>query len=142
MPGTDLGNVLTIHHPSEAHYLRNKIEGMKTIAVIGGGYIGIEISEVLNQIGKRVLLFEVMDQLLPASLDKDMASIVADYMRSKGVEIHLSEGLREIVGRDKVEKIVTDKGEYSVDGVILATGVKPNNILAKKIGLRTVLLML
>ncbi len=137
VPGTDLDGVLTVHHPAESEYLRKKIENMRTIAVIGGGYIGIELAEALHQIGKRVLLFELMDQLLPISLDKDMASIVAEYMKSKGIELHLSEGLREIVGRRSVEKIATDKGEYVVDGVILATGVKPNNLLAKKIGLKT-----
>ncbi|MGC9148729.1 MAG: FAD-dependent oxidoreductase [Sulfolobales archaeon] len=137
VPGTDLDGVLTVHHPAESEYLRKKIENMRIIAVIGGGYIGIELAEALHQIGKRVLLFELMDQLLPISLDKDMASIVAEYMKSKGIELHLSEGLREIVGRRSVEKIATDKGEYVVDGVILATGVKPNNLLAKKIGLKT-----
>ncbi|MGC9009585.1 MAG: FAD-dependent oxidoreductase [Sulfolobales archaeon] len=136
VPGTDLDGVLTIHHPAEADYLRKKIEGMRVVAVVGGGYIGIELAEALHQIGKKVLLFELTDQLLPTSLDKDMASIVAEYMRSKGIELHLSEGLREIIGRERVEKLITEKGEYAVDGVILATGVKPNNLLAKKIGLK------
>ena len=136
VPGTDLDGVLTIHHPAEADYLRKKIEDMRIVAVIGGGYIGIELAEALHQIGKKVLLFELMDQLLPTSLDKDMASIVAEYMRSKGIELYLSEGLREIIGRGRVEKLITEKGEYAVDGVFLATGVKPNNSLAKKIGLK------
>jgi NADPH-dependent 2,4-dienoyl-CoA reductase/sulfur reductase-like enzyme len=136
VPGTDLEGVLTIHHPAEADYLRKKIEDMRVVAVVGGGYIGIELAEALHQIGKKVLLFELTDQLLPTSLDKDMASIVAEYMRSKGIELHLSEGLKEIIGKERVEKLITEKSEYAVDGVILATGVKPNNLLAKKIGLK------
>jgi len=82
-----------------------------------------------------VVLFEMMDRLLPAALDADMASLVADEMKKRGVELHLGEKVVEFRGSGgRVSAVVTEKGEYRVDKVILAVGVKPDADLALKAG--------
>lgn len=136
IPGISLDNVITIRHPAYADEIVKALNAKNVIAVVGGSYLGIEIVEGLLERGKKVLLFEMFNHLLPASIDEDMASIVEGEIVSKGVELHLSEKLVEIKGRSRAESIVTNKGEYRVDAVILATGVRPNIELAKEIGLR------
>ncbi|ACB40434.1 FAD-dependent oxidoreductase [Pyrobaculum neutrophilum] len=134
IPGVDLKGVLTMRHPDEVPEIKGHLEKAKTVAVVGGGYIGVEMAEVLLEMGKKVLLFEMADQLLPATLDPDTAAIVAEEMKSRGVELHLGEKVVELAGTGHVSKVVTEKGEYNVDEVILATGVKPDVDLALKAG--------
>ncbi|MEM1597860.1 MAG: FAD-dependent oxidoreductase [Pyrobaculum sp.] len=134
IPGVDLKGILTMRHPDEVPDLKGHLEKAKTVAVVGGGYIGVEMAEVLLEMGKRVLLFEMFDQLLPASLDADVAALVAEEMKARGVELHLGEKVVEFRGSGHVEKVVTEKGEYQVDEVVLAVGVRPDVDLALRAG--------
>jgi Uncharacterized NAD(FAD)-dependent dehydrogenases len=134
IPGVELKGVLTMRHPDEVPQLKEHLEKAKTVAVVGGGYIGVEMAEVLLEMGKRVLLFEMFDQILPAALDADMAAIVAEEMKNRGVDLHLGEKVVEFRGADHVNRVVTEKGEYQVDEVILAVGVRPDVDLAVRAG--------
>lgn len=84
IPGADLKGILTLRHPDEVPDLKGHLEKAKTVAVVGGGYIGVEMADVLLDMGKRVLLFEMFDQVLPASLDPDTAAVVAEEIRGRG----------------------------------------------------------
>lgn len=134
--GADKENAVVIRHPVYADRIKVVLERANNVAVIGGSYLGIEMAEALRNLGKKVMLFEKEPQLLPKGLDPDIARIVEEEMRSKGVELHLSEPIVEIVGKDKVEKVITSKGEYIVDAVVMAIGVKPNAELAKNAGIK------
>ncbi|MGG5331135.1 H2O-forming NADH oxidase [Enterococcus sp. AZ163] len=134
VPGRDLNNI---------HFLKRFQDGqavdeilskdtIETVAVIGAGYIGVEIAEAAKRRGKNVLLFDAAGRSLPNYYDKwftdDMDKVLADH----GIELHFNELAREYKGRDTVEAIVTDKGEYPVDLVINAIGFLPNNALGKE----------
>jgi NADPH-dependent 2,4-dienoyl-CoA reductase/sulfur reductase-like enzyme len=126
IPGVELKGVLTMRHPDEVPSLKEHFEKAKTVAIVGGGYIGVEMSEVL--------LFEMFDQVLPSALDPDVAALVAEEMKARGVELHLGERVVEFRGTDHINKVVTEKGEYAVDKVLLAVGVRPNVDLAVRAG--------
>ncbi|AAL64145.1 NADH oxidase (nox) [Pyrobaculum aerophilum str. IM2] len=134
IPGVELKGILTMRHPDEVPHLKGHIDKAKTVAIVGGGYIGVEMAEVLLELGKRFLLFEMFDQVLPAALDPDVAGIVAEEMKTRGVELHLGEKVVEFRGVEHVNKVVTEKGEYQVDEVILAVGVRPDVDLAVRAG--------
>ena len=135
IPGVELPGILTVRLPDDVPMLKSELAGASTVGVVGGGYIGVEMAEALLHLGKKVVLFEMMDRLLPAALDADMASLVADEMKKRGVELHLGEKVVEFRGSGgRVSAVVTDKGEYRVDKVILAVGVKPDVDLALKAG--------
>ncbi|ADM27134.1 FAD-dependent pyridine nucleotide-disulphide oxidoreductase [Ignisphaera aggregans DSM 17230] len=136
IPGIDLKGIYAIRHPAYVHHLRDELSNLRTISIVGGSYLGIEMAEALLELGKRVILFEKESSLLPASLDEDMAKIVADELIKKGVEVHLGEQVIGFDGRERVESIVTNVNSYRVDGVILAMGVKPNVSLAQKAGIK------
>ncbi|MCS7110660.1 MAG: FAD-dependent oxidoreductase [Ignisphaera sp.] len=136
IPGTNLKGVVTLRHPAYVDEVRRVLEGTGRVAIVGGSYLGIEMAEALLSMGRRVLLIEKEDRLMPAALDTDMSEILASELTSKGVELHLNEGVVELAGGDRVERVVTDKGSYSADAVILATGVKPNVELALQAGVK------
>ncbi len=133
--GHDLNGILTLRLPHEAPRLREEVERASTVAVVGGGYIGLEVAEALRNLGKKVLLFEMMPYVLPTTFDEDMAKLIHDELIRNGVELHLGEkvvGFRGVNGH--VNKVITEKGEYEVDKVVMGVGVKPDVDLAVKAG--------
>ncbi|MDR0321722.1 MAG: FAD-dependent oxidoreductase [Treponema sp.] len=104
---------------------------IKTVAVVGAGYIGVELAEAVQRRGKETLLFEAADTSLCTYYDdwftKDMDKVLADNK----IQLRFNELVQEIEGGDKVTGIVTNKGKYQVDMVIMAIGFKPNSQLAK-----------
>ena len=137
IPGHEMQNAVAIRHPAYADEIKNVLSKAKTVAIVGAGYLGIEMAEALLALGKKVLVFEKSSSVLSKALDADIAKIVEEETIHKGVELHLSEAVVEIVGRGRAEKVVTEKGEYPVDAVVLAVGVRPNTELVKDLGIAT-----
>lgn len=133
---SDRENVVAIRHPAHADKIKSVIGKANTVAIVGGSYLGIEMAEAVSALGKRVLLFEKKPHILPKGLDPELSRVVEEEMKTRGIELHLSESVVEIKGREKAESIVTDKDEYRVDAVVLAIGVKPNVELVKNTGVR------
>lgn len=114
----------------------------KTAAVIGGGFIGLEMAENLKEAGCKVSIIEMQDQVM-APVDFEMAQLVHENIRMNGVELILSDGVK------KFESIVSPEGANagktritlasgkSLDAelIILSIGIKPNSSLAKDAGL-------
>ncbi|MCS7094375.1 MAG: FAD-dependent oxidoreductase [Thaumarchaeota archaeon] len=127
---------LTFRHPEEVPDAASRIERSKRVAVIGGGYIGVELTEALVDLGKDVLLFEMMDRLLPGPFDPEISRILEEAVRGNGVEVHLSEPVRALSPRGERIVVQTDIGSYEVDDVVMGIGVRPNTDLALKAGVR------
>lgn len=104
---------------------------IKNVAVVGAGYIGVEIAEAIRRRGKLPLLFEAADTCLSGYYDEWFSRNMDQVLSENGVELHYGELVKEIKGSGKVNEIVTDKGSYPVDMVILAIGFKPNNRLGE-----------
>ncbi len=104
---------------------------VKTVAVVGAGYIGVELAEAVKRRGKDALLFEAANTCLSTYYDewftRDMDKVLAD----NGIQLRYGELVQEIQGTDKVTGIVTNKGAYQADAVIMAIGFRPNTALAK-----------
>lgn len=133
--GVDFEGVETIRHPVFTEVLREKINKAQRIIVVGGGYIGVEITENLLRLGKKVILIEKLSLLMEKALDKEIALILTEEVRKKGVELYLEESLVEINKKYDKLAVITDKNEYTGDLVILALGVVPNSDLAEKAGI-------
>ncbi|CCC82057.1 FAD-dependent oxidoreductase [Thermoproteus tenax] len=137
IPGVELSGVLTVRLPDDVPHLRAELDKATTVGIIGGGYIGVEMAEAALRLGKKVVLFEMMDRLLPAALDSDMSAVLAEEMRKYGVDLHLGERVVELKGSGGVvSAVLTERGEYRVDKVILAVGVRPDVELATKAGVK------
>ncbi|WP_069807378.1 FAD-dependent oxidoreductase [Vulcanisaeta thermophila] len=135
--GSDLKGILTLRLPHEAPVLRAEVERARVVAVVGGGYIGLEMAEALVNLGKKVILFEMMPHVLPTTFDEDMAKLVHDELAKHGVELHLNEKVVGFSGvNGEVRKVITEKGEYEVDKVVMGVGVRPDTDLAVKAGIK------
>ena len=130
--GVDLENVFTVDLPPDADKIRKAAKEAKNVVIVGAGYVGVEMAEAFSALNKKVTVVEFLDRPL-ANFDVEISNIVKEEMERK-VELKLNERVEAIEGKDRVEKVVTDKGEYEADIVILATGVKPNVELAKQLG--------
>lgn len=128
LPSEGNDRVFYIHHPAEAVSLRQKLWSLNTIAIIGGGILGVEAAEALTQRDKKVLLIHRGEYLLNKSLDQELGKLITDRI-SRDVELRLGEGVTEIKQGGRL--IITDKGKYEVDGTIVAIGVEPNVDLVK-----------
>ncbi|WP_442602236.1 CoA-disulfide reductase [Paenibacillus sp. KN14-4R] len=105
----------------------------KQAVVIGGGFIGVEMVENLVEQGIQVTLVEMGKQVM-APIDYEMACIVQEHMRAKGVELLLEDGVQSFENEGKLVKLSSGR-ELETDMIILAIGVQPENILAKDAGL-------
>ncbi len=78
----------------------------------------------------------MMPHVLPTTFDEDMAKLIHDELIKNGVELHLNEKVVGFRGgvNGHVNKVITEKGEYNVDKVVMGVGVKPDVDLAVKAG--------
>jgi len=132
-----LENVFTLHGVRDAEGIRAALaeNRARDVVIIGGGLLGIEITQAFVSKGARVTILEKRDHILPI-LDGDMAVLVECYLESRGVKILTQTNATGLRGRDgRVCEVLTDKGGYPADMVILALGVHPNVQLAREAGL-------
>lgn len=129
LEGINNKNVFTVRNVVDIERLSGFIKqnNLKDIAVIGGGFIGVEVAENLKLAGHHVSLVEFANQVM-APYDYDMAQILHKEMTDKGVELILDDGLAKI-GEDFVE---TNSGKkINAQAVVLAIGVRPETSLAE-----------
>lgn len=105
----------------------------KKATVIGGGFIGVEMAENLWERGVEVTLVEMADQIM-APIDFEMASILHQHLREKGMNLVLEDGVESFEQNGKLINLNSGK-QIETDLIILAIGVAPENKLAKEAGL-------
>lgn len=133
LEGIDNSNVFTVRNVVDIEKINSYIKqkGIKDIAVIGGGFIGVEVAENLQLADYNVTLVEFANQVM-APFDYDMAQILHKEMMDHGVELILNDGLAKISDG----YITTNSGrKIDAQAVVLAIGVRPETNLAKEAGL-------
>ena len=130
--GADGSNVFTLRNIPDTLKIKNYIDTAKprSAVVIGGGYIGVEMAENLVEAGLNVAIVELADHLI-APLDFDMAADVHRYIKSKGIYLHLNNGVKAINGNT----IILQNGEITADMIIMSVGVRPETAIAKNCGI-------
>ena len=127
-------NVFTLRNVPDTDAILKYVEEHKpkTAAVIGAGFIGIEMAESLKNKGMDVTLIERAPHILPP-LDVEMAAFIDKELVSNGVKVMTDSSVVEI----KDNNLVLDTGqEVSGDLVILSVGVQPESHLAKMAGIK------
>lgn len=133
LEGIDSPHVFTVRNVADIERLQNYIEmkDAKNIAVIGGGFIGVEVAENLRLAGRNVSLVEFANQIM-MPFDHDMAQILHKEMVDQRVNLILNDGLNKVM-ETEIELISGKK--VQADVVVLAIGVRPETTLAKEAGL-------
>ncbi|MCX6004670.1 MAG: FAD-dependent oxidoreductase [Chloroflexi bacterium] len=108
----------------------------KKAVIVGAGLIGMEMAEALTARGLAVTMVEALERVLPAVLDAEIADLLANHMKNKGVTLKLGQKIVAFEGEDgKVRRAITDKESIEGDVVIFAIGVRPDSKLAEDTGL-------
>jgi NADPH-dependent 2,4-dienoyl-CoA reductase/sulfur reductase-like enzyme/rhodanese-related sulfurtransferase len=136
--GIDRPGIFTLRTVPDSRRIREWIESRsaRQAVVVGGGFIGLEMTENLVRRGLEVTIIEMANQLMPP-LDREMAEFVQQRVVGRGVNVRLEDAVAEFETDESGNLIVrTQKGGGLVaDIVILAIGVRPEIKLAKDAGL-------
>lgn len=132
MDGIDSPNVYLCKNYHHATELFEQAPKAKKIAIIGAGYIGIELVEAYNKQGKEVVLIDGNDRILSKYFDHEYTDRMEQLFTDQGVELVLGQRVAGFVdhGSDGVT-IKTDAGAYDVDMAVLCIGFRPNTDLFK-----------
>ena len=131
----DLLNILTVKSIEDAELLKGCAIAGDTACIVGGGLIGLETAEALQQKGMKVTVIEMQEQLLPGVLDREMAFLVEKQLRLQGVRVMTGRRVTGFTGKSAVEKVLIGEQELPADLVVLAPGVTPNVGLARAAGI-------
>ncbi|CAM3111433.1 FAD-dependent oxidoreductase [Paenibacillus lupini] len=132
LKGMELDNILLCKNYNHAQTIIEKAKHAKRITVIGAGYIGIELVEAFEQLGKQVTLIDNMDRILFKYLDREFTDAIEGELQQRGIELKLAQTVTGFLGEDgQVAKVVTTAGEYETDLVVLCIGFRPNTDLLR-----------
>jgi len=136
-PGKELDNIFVLNTIEDGLALKDKVmeESTKEVVVVGGGYIGIEVAEVLSNLGKKVTVVEMAEKIL-LPFDREISEAAHKKLEENGTIIKVNEKVEEFKGDGKVQKVVTDKGEYDADAVLVSVGIRPNTKFLDESGIQ------
>ncbi len=129
LEGVDLPGVYNFKSLSAAEALVQKVRTgqARTAVIVGAGFIGMEIALLLRFLGVSVTQVEMLDQVMPAMLDRESATFALEIMRQRGIEVRLNTKARAFIGDGKASGVELESGEVlQADLFIAATGVQPN----------------
>ena len=128
-----LENIFKLSVYEDSIAIKDKIDSgeIKKVVIVGGGFIGIEMVEAFLTRGLEVTLIELDNQILSV-FDSEMTTPLEEHLRSKGVKIHLNEKVVKFEGSTTVSKVITDKGSYDTDLVLISIGIRPNTSFLKE----------
>jgi NADPH-dependent 2,4-dienoyl-CoA reductase/sulfur reductase-like enzyme/rhodanese-related sulfurtransferase len=134
--GINLEGVFFMRTPDDAIALREAIESgeIRRAAVIGGGYIGLEVAENLASQGVKVSVIDMAKHVLPG-FDEELAEYVENRLANQGIMTFTETKLEAILGEGKVEKIKAGKRAMKADAVILSVGIKANTAFLAETGI-------
>ena len=139
LEGANLENVFQV--PKNKEYLDKifeKLKNCKKIIIIGGGFIGVEISDELKKLDKEVTIVEKLNHVLCLVCDEQITEKAEEILKSRGIKIKTGVGVKKILGNKKTTGVLLENGEeLDADAVILAIGYHPNVDLAEKSGIKT-----
>jgi len=136
--GMGLDGVFTIHDMDEAGAIDAFVadHDPETAAIVGGGYVGIEMAEALAARDVDVHLYEMLPHVLQP-FGSAVAARVEDHLVDQGVELHLDTAVSGFSGEDVVEAVHLDDEVTPVDVAVVGVGVEPNVDLAVDAGIET-----
>ncbi|MEM2091900.1 MAG: FAD-dependent oxidoreductase [Candidatus Bathyarchaeia archaeon] len=133
--GREKQGVHVLRTIDDGERIEQSIKDSSSAVVIGAGLIGLELGVALVERGLKTTVVELLPQVLPAMLDKDMADLVQRELEKRGLRIITGKSVDEIMGGDRVSGVSVAGESIPADMVVIATGVRGNVELAQKAGI-------
>lgn len=137
LEGIDTEGIFTLRNVNDTDRVKEYIEDhdVKRALIVGAGFIGLEMAENLHEYGIKVSVVEMADQVM-TPVDYEIASVVHQHFKSKGVGLHLQEAVTAFRPVEGGIDVVLRSGLVTrVDMVLLSIGVRPDVKLAREAGL-------
>lgn len=133
VPGVDLEGVFTFRNMRDAEKLKARTTRCKDLVVVGGGLLGLEAARAMQGNMTNITLIQQAGRIMNQQLDDIAASRLQDNLEEMGIRIIVGEGVKGVVGEQRVEGVALRNGEIiSCDTVLISAGIKPNIDLARK----------
>ena len=130
-------DILYLRNIEDSKIIKEKIDQSKSIAIIGGGFIGLEIASSVAQLGKSAIVIELADQLMGRIIPYQIASFLAQYHENNGNKILLNSKITKISKKNNSYQIsLNDNTKVNVDAVIAGVGSVPNTEIFKNTSLK------
>jgi 3-phenylpropionate/trans-cinnamate dioxygenase ferredoxin reductase subunit len=137
LPGADLRGVLELRTAADAESLKRALAGGKTLAIVGGGYIGLEAAASARALGAEAVVIEVLPRVLARVASEPLSAFFQDYHRARGVSFQLGVGVAGFAGEaGQVNGVRLGDGRVvACDAALVGVGATPNEELALEAGL-------
>ena len=136
IPGRDLDGVMTLRTLEDATRLRRRLATARSVAVVGGGFIGLEIASAAAAQGREVTVVETADRLLARSVSEEVSEAVLAHHRANGAHVVLGQKVTALVGSAAVSGVSLESGStVPADLVVIGVGMAPADQLAERAGL-------
>ena len=135
-PGADLGNIFYLRTLADSDVIRNALVAGRRLAVVGGGYIGLEIASTARGLGLEVCVIEAADRILGRVTAPEMSAYYTSAHRARGVDIRLSTSIAAFEGDGTVEAVDCGDETIPADVVVVGIGIVPEQELAASAGIR------
>ncbi|KON27745.1 hypothetical protein AC481_03930 [miscellaneous Crenarchaeota group archaeon SMTZ-80] len=134
MEGIKKVGIYTFSNLSDSQLLKDRINEINKVVVIGGGLIGISVTEAFAKLNKKVSIIELKDRILNLIVDDTTSHIIEGVMKKNGVRIITNNSVKQIKGKkenkEKIDHVVlTDGQKIECDTVVIAIGVVPRTEL-------------
>jgi len=134
--GAELNGVHYLRNIADVDAIRASAENSKRVAIIGAGYIGLEVAAVTRQLGLDVTVIEMADRVMSRVVSPEISDFYQIEHSNQGVKFRLATGVTALHGDERVSSVETSDGELiKADFVVVGVGVLPNTELAKTAGL-------
>jgi 3-phenylpropionate/trans-cinnamate dioxygenase ferredoxin reductase subunit len=134
-PGAQLPGVFYLRTIADVDALRPAFGTTKNVAIVGGGYIGLEVAAVARKYDLNVTVFEAMERVMQRAVSKPISDFYDAEHRKAGVNILLNTGVEAFEGEGKLQSIRAGGKSYPADIAVVGIGILPNDTLAKEAGL-------
>ncbi|MEM9635444.1 MAG: FAD-dependent oxidoreductase [Pseudomonadota bacterium] len=136
LEGADKKGVVTLRSIADVDDIRERMSSSQRVAIIGAGYIGLEVAAVAKALGKTVSVIEAQDRPMKRVVSEAVSDYFTKLHRDQGIDLRLNTGVEAIVGDDAVNGVKLSNGEIvPAELVLVAVGAEPNDGLAEEAGL-------
>lgn len=136
LPGINLPGVFTLRKIDDVRKLRPALDEAKSVAIVGAGYIGLEVAAVMRQEGRAAIVVEAEDRVMKRVAGVELSAFFEKLHRERGVDIRLGARLAGIDGEGTATGLALTSGEkIAADIVLVATGARANDDLAAAAGI-------
>jgi len=135
--GAKSNNIFTLRNLHDGMEIKSELErgSVKSVILVGGGFINLELAEAFTEVGLDLTLIEKMESVAPLS-SGEIQKVIQETMRENGIKLfHCTDISKFTENNDGTVTVHTDRGDFTADFVVISTGVRPNTEILKETAL-------